>query len=95
MKRIIFLSCLAALLFLACGRSPVGNYTDEVMDSYDRTQELADTASLQAIERHIKTYRALNDKYPESIEALANSVGPAFDPGKYDYDPDTGSISLR
>ena len=95
MKSIIFLSCLAALLFLACDRNPIKDYADEVVGAYDRTQELADNASLQAIQRHIKSYRALNGNYPESVEVLAAAVGQDFDPDKYEYDPGTGRISLR
>ena len=94
MKRII-LACLFVFLVFGCDRDTDQDYADEVVETLDRTQEFADNMSLQAIQRNIRSYRALNGKYPESVEALATIAGYNFDPDKYEYDPDTGIISLK
>jgi type II secretory pathway pseudopilin PulG len=94
MKGIVF-ACLVVLLSVGCERNPVEEVGKEMMVSYDRSKDAADEASLRAMQRYIRSYRALNGRYPESLEELQGSVSGNFDPGLYDYDPRTGSLTLR
>ena len=91
----ILLACLVALLFVGCDRSPVEEFADEMLVSYDKSQAAADEASLQAIQRYIRSYRAVNGRYPESIEELESALGTGYDLGPYDYDPGSGNLTMR
>ena len=95
MKRILFV-CLLAWIFVGCDSNPVEEVSEELLISYDRSRDAAEEANLQAMQRYIKTYRALNGRYPESLEDLrAASGGSGFDPVLYDYDPRTGHLTTR
>ena len=94
MKGIVF-ACLVGLLFVGCERNPVEEFGQGMMVSYERSKDAADEASLRAIQRYIRSYRALNGRYPESLEELQGSVSGNFDLDRYDYDPRTGSLTLR
>ena len=91
----IFLACLVALFFVGCDRSPVEEFADEMLVSYERSRTAADEASLQAIQRYLRSYRAINGKYPESMEELESSLGTGYDLEPYDYDPGGGTLTLR
>ena len=91
----IFLACLVALFFAGCDRNPVEEFGEEMLVSYERSRGAADEASLQAIQRYIRSYRAINGRYPESIEELESSLGTGYDLEPYDYDPGSGTLTLR
>ena len=94
MKRIV-LACMVALFLVGCDRSPVEEFADEMLVSYEISKGAADQASLQAIQRYIRSYRAVNGRYPESMEELESSLGTGYDLEPYDYDPGSGTLALR
>ena len=91
----ILLACLVALFFVGCDRSPVEEVADEMLVSYKIYRTAADEASLQAIQRYIRSYRAMNGRYPESMEELESSIGRGYDLDPYDYDPGSGTLTFR
>jgi hypothetical protein len=94
MKRIV-LACLVALFPVGCDRSPVEEFADEMLVSYEISKGAADQASLRAIQRYIRSHRAVNGRYPESMEELESSLGAGYDLEPYDYDPGSGTLTLR
>jgi hypothetical protein len=94
MKGTVF-ACLVALLLVGCDRNPVDEFADELLVSYETSREAADEASLQAIQRYIRSYRAVNGRYPESIEELEGALGTGYDLEPYAYDPGTGTLTMR
>lgn len=94
MKGILF-ACLVTLLLLGCDRNPVEEFGEEMVVSYERSRGAADQASLQAIQRYIRSYRAMNGRYPKSMEELENSLGTGYDLEPYDYDPESGTLTVR
>ena len=91
----IILACLVALFFVGCDRSPVEEFAEEMLVSYEISKGAAEEASLQAIQRYIRSYRAINGRYPESMEELESSLGTGYDVEPYDYDPGSGTLTLR
>jgi hypothetical protein len=89
------LVCLAALFFIGCDRGPVEEVADEMLASCEISRTAADEASLRAIQQYIQSYRAMNDRYPESIEELESALGTGYDLEPYDYDPGSGTLTLR
>ncbi len=94
MKEILF-ACLVALSFLGCDRNPVEEFGEDLMVSYEKSRGAADEASLQAIQRYIRSFRAMNGRYPESIEELERSLGVGYDLEPYDYDSGSGTLTAR
>ena len=94
MKGILF-ACLVSLFLVGCDRNPVEGFGEEMLVSYGKSREAADEASLQAIQRYIQSYRAVNGGYPESIEELEAALGTGYDLEPYDYDPGSGTLTLR
>jgi len=93
--RTIFFVCCIVLLFMACEKNPVEEYVDDVIEAHERSSQVVDKANLQTMKKYLKSYLALNGQYPDSIEALIQDMGESIDVDKYEYDPDTGEISLR
>ena len=91
----ILLACLAALFFVGCDRSPVEEFAEEMLAPYEISRGVADQASLQAIQRYIRSHRAINGKYPESMEELESSLGKGYNLEPFDYDPGSGTLTLR
>lgn len=91
----ILLGCLVAVFVLGCDRNPADQVGEEMLASYDRSMEAAEEASRQAMERYIRSYRALNGRYPESLQDLQGPVSGHFDPERYAYDPRTGTLTER
>jgi hypothetical protein len=91
----ILLAFLVVLFLFGCDRSPVEEFADEMLVSYDKSLAAADEASLQAIQRYIRSYRAVIGKYPESIEELESALGRGYDLEPYDYDPGSGTLTMR
>jgi hypothetical protein len=91
----IILVCLVGVFFVGCDRSPVEEFADEMLASYEISRAAADEASLQAIQRYIRSYRAVNGRYPESIEELESALGTGYDLEPYDYDPGSGTLTMR
>jgi peptidoglycan/xylan/chitin deacetylase (PgdA/CDA1 family) len=73
----------------------VDEFADEMLVSHEISRGVADQASLRAIQRHIRSYRAVNGRYPESMEELESSLGTGYDLEPYDYDPGSGTLTLR
>ena len=94
MKQIIFV-CLVALFFMACEKNPVEEYVDDVIQAHDRSSQVVDKSNLETMKKYLKSYLVMNGQYPDSIEALVQDMGESIDVDKYEYDPETGEISLR
>ncbi len=94
MKEILF-ACVIGWLLFGCDRSPVETFSEEMLVSYEKSTVAADEASLQAIRRYIRAYRAMNGRYPESVEELESALGTGYDLEPYDYDPDSGTLTVR
>jgi len=91
----IILASLVALFVVGCDRSPVEEFADEMLASYEISKGTAEEASLQALQRYIQSYRAVNGRYPESIEELESALGTGYDLEPYDYDPGSGTLTMR
>jgi len=95
MKKML-LVCIIISFLAGCERSSsFEDYGDTVVESYDRVEGLTAGVNLKEAKKGIRSYRAMNGKYPTSIEEVAEYMGGTFDVEKYDYDPATGKIDLK
>jgi hypothetical protein len=96
-KIVIFFTAL--IMMAACDqkpKNPVAEHGDAMINAYQKSQALRDSANLSAIKSAVQAYHSANDKYPgdlEDIKPLLNS--PGLDLSKYSYDPEDGSVNLK
>jgi hypothetical protein len=92
-------SILICLFFLfACDekpKNPVAEYGDALVDSYKRSQQAAEKANLDALKKAVQLYYASNERFPKNLDEAKDFIGPDIDISKYDYSPETGTVSLK
>lgn len=97
MKILCFVTCLLSL-FVACDqkpKNPVSEYGNTMMDSYQKGQQAGEIANLDAVKKAVQSYHAANDKYPQNLEEIKDLIGSQVDFSKYDYEPQSGAVSLK
>ncbi len=96
-----FVLLLALVAFLSCKgnntgkdetRNPVEKYGDDVTRAYTGTQRFAKQMDVKSLQDAIRSFQAMNGRYPKDLGELENFAGARLDAGKYDYDPSTGII---
>ncbi len=96
--KILFYVFLIFLISLAAGceekTNPVSKYGDSVIGAYERSSITANQSTLQGIKDAIRAYHILNGKYPASLEEIQKLMGSRIDTGLYQYDPESGEITL-
>jgi hypothetical protein len=99
-KAIMLFICFSffALALPACkekAENPVSQYGDSLIKSYKGAQNAAEQANLDAVQKTVNAYRASNEGYPKSLQDIENMIGSSIDLTKYDYDPATGTVTLK
>ncbi len=100
MKKVALISAVLLLLPLltACKdkpRNPVKEYGNALINSYEKAQDAAATANFALIRRAIQQFHAANGEYPASLKNLQKFIGIDINADKYEYDPRTGTITLK
>ena len=84
------------VLFLVSGcedkKPPVSG---TIINTVDRARQAGDTADLNAIRKTVQAYHSANEKYPESLNEIKGMIGSEIEMSKYDYNPQTGTVSLK
>jgi len=98
-ERKTVVSILICLFFLlACyekPKNPVAEYGDALVDSYKRSQQAAENANLDTLKKAIQLYYSSNERFPKNLDEAKDFIGHDIDISKYDYNPDTGTVSLK
>lgn len=96
MKKVFLILIILLLIpFAGCQDNPVQQYGDTLVKAKKKSQDVADTAELNNHKKAIEMYRSEKGKMPESIEELEAFSGKSIDRNKFDYKPETGSITLK
>ncbi len=100
MKKLVLISTVLLLLPLltACKdkpRNPVKEYGNALINSYEKSRDAAETANFELIKRAIQQFHAANGEYPASLKSLGKFIGIKINADMYEYDPRTGTITLR
>ncbi len=97
MKKLTY-ALIILLFFISCDqkpKNPVSEYGNTMMDSYQKGQQAGEIANLDAVKKAVQSYHAANDKYPQSLEEIKDLIGSQVDFSKYDYNPQTGAVSIK
>jgi hypothetical protein len=95
-----FLAPCVLVLFITCGckekpKNPVEEYGNTLIHAYQNSQGAVEVANLDAIKKAVQLYRAEHGEYPGSLTDIEDLAGMTIDTAKYDYDPATGSVTLK
>ncbi len=95
MKRFIAITLFAlAMSFIwACEENPAQEYGSALTGSMERADRIAERANLDALQRSVESYRALNGSYPESLDEITQQMG--LDASLFDYNSETGKVTLK
>jgi len=99
MKRSCIIAAVACLsLFAACDqkpKNPVAEHGDAMIDAYQKSKVLRDTASLSSVKTGIQTFYSANGRYPNDLSEIKDLLGAEYDLSVYSYNPSDGSVSLK
>src|SRR5512135_1284360 len=92
--------CFGLFLILMPGckekpKNPVAEYGDSLVGAYKGSQNAAEQANLDAVQKAINAYHAANEGYPKSLQDVEQLIGSPIDLTKYNYDPATGTATLK
>jgi len=73
----------------------VSEYGKPMISAYTQGKQAGKTGNLSAVKKTIEAYHATYDKYPESLDEIKHMFSSPIDLSTYDYDPDTGRVSIR
>ena len=85
-----------SIFLMGCEESsnPIAKFGDDVIGAHQRTKVKADQMTLNGMKDAVRVYHISNGTYPASLEEIQTLMGSPIDTGLYQYDPDTGKISL-
>ncbi len=92
---ILFAAIFVFLVIFVTGCNPVEEYTTSLTTAYEGTKIKAKQIDLQSAKISIQRYRAMNSKFPESLEEIGQFMGVVLDPQLYSYNPETGKITME
>ena len=99
MKPWIVITAVAACLFsIGCEqkpKNPVAEQGDAMIDAYQRSKTVRDTASLGTIQTAVQAFHAANGRYPQDLYEIKDTLGADYDLSIYAYNPENGSVSLK
>ena len=94
MRTSLIIAALAAFFLFGCKDNPVESYGTGLVGAKKQAENTKDQANLVGLQQAVQQFRAFNGRLPESLEELKGSVRMEFDVSRYDYDPDTGKVTL-
>ena len=96
--KLLFHILIIILITLSAGceekTNPVSKYGDSVIGAYERSSITADQSTLTGIKDAIRAHHILNGEYPASLEEVQKLMGSRIDTDLYQYDPESGEITL-
>ena len=96
MRRVLFLALAGLVLICSCeSKNPVEQYGDDVTGAYKSTERFVGQINLQSLQEAVRSFHAMNGRYPNDLSELEHFVGTALDPARYDYNPSTGTITAK
>ena len=66
-----------------------------MIDAYQRSKTLRDTASLSSVRTAIQTFHADKGRYPDDLSEIKDLLGAEYDLSVYSYNPADGAVSLK
>jgi hypothetical protein len=94
-RNCIMLTAVIISLILPACESKQENPVNVYLGGKKSARSAADAANLDALRKSVEAYRAANGSYPDSLKDLEGMLGSRLDFSRYDYDPQTGTVTLK
>ncbi len=99
MKMMLMITAFA-VLWISAGcdqkpKNPIAEHGNAMINAYQRSKTLRDTASLSSVKTVIQTFHAEKGRYPDDLSEIKDLLGAEYDLSVYSYDPSNGSVSLK
>ena len=75
--------------------NPIAQYGESMVSAYKQGQRAGVEGNLDAVKKTILAFHAIHDRYPEDLDEIKPMFASPIDLSLYDYDPDTGQVSLK
>jgi hypothetical protein len=86
---------IASLLILPACNSKQENPVSTYVGAKKSASDAADSANLYALRQTVQTYHAANGNYPANLKDVEGMLGSPVDFSRYNYDPVTGTVTLK
>ena len=73
----------------------VEQYGETMITAYTKGKQGGITGNLSAVQKTVEAFHATHERYPESLDEIKPMFGKPMDLSIYDYDPNTGKVSLK
>jgi len=97
-KSAVIVAAACLTIIAACDqkpKNPVAEHGDAMIDAYQRSKVIRDTASLSSIRTAVQTFYSANGRYPNDLSEIKDSLGADYDLSVYSYNPADGSVALK
>ncbi len=90
---ITILACLLGMGIMGC--SEAEDISTGVATKIKQSDVTKDQANLMTLQQSANNFRAMNGRWPESLEELKKSARLNIDISLYEYDPATGKVTYE
>jgi len=66
-----------------------------MISAYTQGKQAGEKGNLDAVKKTIGAYHAIHGRYPANLDEIKPMFGSPVDLSIYDYDPDTGQVSVK
>jgi hypothetical protein len=73
----------------------IENYQKGLTSSIDKARGAQAKVDMGAVQDAVRNYQVENGRYPDSLDAIKSYVSPKVNLGLYNYDPGTGTVSIK
>jgi hypothetical protein len=75
--------------------NPLARYGESMVTAYTKGKRAGLEGNLNSVKKTIQAFHALHDRYPKDLDEIKPLFSSPIDLSVYDYDPDTGQVSLK
>lgn len=73
----------------------IEDYHKGLTTSIDKAKSVQAKVDMGAVQDAVRNYQVENGRCPEGLDAIKSYVGPKVNLSLYNYDPGTGTVSLK
>ena len=75
--------------------NPFARYGESMVGAYTMGKRAGVEGNLNSVKKTIQAFHAVHDRYPKDLDEIKPLFTSPIDLSVYDYDPDTGQVSLK
>ncbi|KJU86499.1 hypothetical protein MBAV_001306 [Candidatus Magnetobacterium bavaricum] len=76
-------------------KEDISNLTDKKLEKIETSRVATEKNDIETLKRGIAAFSATNGRFPKDLAELQEFTAIDFDKGIYNYNPQTGAITLK